>query len=126
MHGLTQSYILDMFQEKTFNHNLRSKLITQPKFLSQAQGYHSLRQDGICLWDKLPNIHKDAEDVNSLKQMIVKFVNCLYSVFNIVLKLYSIIALFHYMDDGIKVPSGLMFLVICNLTIQNISYCECQ
>ncbi len=29
--------------------------------------------------------------------------------------------LFHYMDVGIKVPR-LMFLVICNLTIKNISY----
>ncbi len=30
--------------------------------------------------------------------------------------------LFHYMDVGIKVPSGLTFLVFCNPTIKNISY----
>ncbi len=29
---------------------------------------------------------------------------------------------FHYMDVGIKVPSALMFLVICNPTIKNICY----
>ncbi len=30
--------------------------------------------------------------------------------------------LFHYMDVGVKVPSGFMFLVICNTAIKNISY----
>ncbi len=35
LHHLTPSYISDMFQEKTINYKLRrSKLITQPKFLS--------------------------------------------------------------------------------------------
>ncbi len=61
LNGLTPSYISDIFQEKTVNYNLRrSKLITQPKFLSQTHGYHSLRQEGTRLWDTLPNICKDA------------------------------------------------------------------
>ncbi len=30
--------------------------------------------------------------------------------------------LFHYMDVSIKGPSGLMLLVLCYLTIKNISY----
>ncbi len=64
-----------MFQEKTVNYNLRrSKLITQPKFLFQTHGYHSLRQEGTPLWDTLPNISKDVKDVNAFKQMIVKYV----------------------------------------------------
>ncbi len=61
VNGLTPSYISDMFHEKTVNYNLRrSKLIIQPKFLSQTHGYHSLRQEGTRLWDTLPNICKDA------------------------------------------------------------------
>ncbi len=36
--------------------------------------------------------------------------------------LYNCTVLFHYMVVGIKVRSGLMFLVICNLIIKNISY----
>ncbi len=77
VNGLTPSYISDMFQEKTvLNYNLRrSKLITQPKFLSQTHGYHSLRQEGTWLWDTLSNICKDAKDVNAFKRMIVKYVN---------------------------------------------------
>ncbi len=76
VNGLTPSYISEMFQEKTVTYNLRrSKLITQPKFLSQTHGYHSLRQEGTCLWDTLPNICKDAKDVNAFKLMIVKYVN---------------------------------------------------
>ncbi len=62
--GLTPFYISDMFHEKTVNYNLRrSKFITQPKFLSQTHGYHSLRQQDICLWDTFPYICKDAKDV---------------------------------------------------------------
>ncbi len=62
VNDLTPSYISDMFQEKTVNYNLRrTKLITQPKFLSQTHGYHSLRQEGTRLWDTLPNICKVAK-----------------------------------------------------------------
>ncbi len=75
VNGLTPSYISDMFQEKTVNYNLRrSKLFTLPKFLSQIHGYHSLRQEGTCLWDTLPNICNDAKDVNAFKRLIVKYV----------------------------------------------------
>ncbi len=60
---------------KTVNYNLRrSKLVTQPKYLSQTYGYHSLRQEGTHLWDTLPHIRKDAKDVTEFKQMIVKYV----------------------------------------------------
>ncbi len=59
VNALTPSYISDTFQEKTVNYNLRrSKLITQPKFLSQTHGYHSLRQEGTRLWDTLPTYVK--------------------------------------------------------------------
>ncbi len=65
---LTPSYISNMFQRKTVNYNLRrSKFITQPKLLSQTHGYHSLRQEGTRLWDTLPNICKNANDVNTFK-----------------------------------------------------------
>ncbi len=75
VNGLAPSYISDMFQEKIVNYNLRrSKLITQPKVLSQTHGYHSLRQEGTRLWDTIPNICKDAKDVNAFKRMIVKYV----------------------------------------------------
>ncbi len=75
VNGLTPFYISEMFQEKTVNYNLRrSKLITQPKFMSQTHGYHSLRQEGKRLWHTLPNICKDATDVNVFKRMIVKYV----------------------------------------------------
>ncbi len=68
VNGLTPSYISDMFQEKTVNYNLRRyKLITQPKFLSQTHGYHSLRQECKRLWDTLPNKCKNAKDVNAFK-----------------------------------------------------------
>ncbi len=68
VNGLTPSYISDIFQDKTVNYNLRKpKLITQTKFLSQTHGYHSLRQEGTHLWDTLPNICKDAKDINAFK-----------------------------------------------------------
>ncbi len=75
VNSLTPSYISDMFKKNPVNYNLRrSKLITQPKFLSQTLGYHSLRQEGTRLWDTLTNIRKDAKDVNAFKRMTVKYV----------------------------------------------------
>ncbi len=46
--------------------------------MSQTHGYHSLRQESTCLWDTLPNICKEAKDVNAFKRMIVKYVNLPY------------------------------------------------
>ncbi len=66
MNDLAPSYISDMFKEKTVNYNLRSsKIITQPKFNSQTHGYHSLRNEGTCLWATLPNSGNDAKDINT-------------------------------------------------------------
>ncbi len=84
-----------MFQEKTVKYNLRrSKLIRQPKFLSQTYGYHSLRQEGTRLWDTFPNICKDAKDVNANNCEICKLILIWFLTW--FLKLYSIIPLYGY------------------------------
>ncbi len=84
--GPTWSHSILYFRhvfKKIVNYKLRSKLITQPNFLSQTHGYHSLRQEDTYLLDILPNVCKD---VNTFTQMIVKYVNLFYSVFNMVFK----------------------------------------
>ncbi len=61
MNKLIPSYISDLFKEKNLSYNLQSsQIIAQPKFNSQTHGYHSLRNDGTCLWATLPNICKEA------------------------------------------------------------------
>ncbi len=76
MNNLTPSYISDMFKEKPLRYNLlSSQIITQLKFNSQTHGYHSLRNEGTCLWATLPNSCKEAKDINTFKRMIVNYIN---------------------------------------------------
>ncbi len=55
-------------------------------FNSQTHGYHSLRNEVTCLWATLPNIFKEAKDINIFKRMIVNHgenVNSLINIFSL-------------------------------------------
>ncbi len=53
----------------------KKKLITQTKCLSQTHDYYSLKQENTHLWEILLNRCEDTKYVNTLKEMIVKYVN---------------------------------------------------
>ncbi len=56
-------------------YDLRSNMpISQPKFQTQTQGYHSLRNEGSRLWDALPNACKEAKNISTFKRMVVDFI----------------------------------------------------
>ncbi len=58
-HNLTPPYITSLFSPIIVNYDLRSnKPIGQPKFQTQINGYHSLRNEGTMLWAALPNALK--------------------------------------------------------------------
>ncbi len=48
--------------------------ISQPKFLTQTNGYHSLRNEGTRLWAALPNACKEVKDISTFKHMVVNFI----------------------------------------------------
>ncbi len=74
-HNLTPPYITSLFPPKIVNYDLKSNMpISQPKFLTQTNGYHSLRNEGTRLWAALPNACKEVKDISTFKHMVVNFI----------------------------------------------------
>ncbi len=49
--------------------------ISQPKFQLQTHGYHSLCKEGTTrLWTALPNVCKEANDINTFKLRVVDLI----------------------------------------------------
>ncbi len=74
-HILTPPYLTSLFPPKIVNCDLRSNMpISQPKFQTQTQCYHSIRNEGTRLWAALPNVCKEAKDIFTFKCMVVDFI----------------------------------------------------
>ena len=61
----------DMFVSKKNDYNVRgSKNVTIPLVKTTRNGINSLRYQGSKIWNSLPEIFKEASDLNVFKQLI--------------------------------------------------------
>ncbi len=83
-HHLTyQTCLKKNTQVITYDH---LKLLHNQSLILKTHGYHSLRNEGTCLWATLPNSCKEAKDIDTFKRMIVNYINwlllmCFYFVY---------------------------------------------
>ncbi len=125
LHGLSPSYIQNLFNEKKLPYNLRaSKIIIQQQCNTTTHALNSLTYQGAKLWNSLPEHIKTAESVNKFQKSTLfnyAFINFIFYMF------YMYYTYFNYFNCTVlyKVEDnsshcGELMLIVCKSFIRDV------